>query len=143
MDDTSSHLPQLFSLDPLHTEALDLFVSTCLASGGVWNRPRKSDGISSIDRVFECGPEGIGVCARIYEVDDQSLHTFWLEIHRDVDGIRWSLSFDVIETSPRRAYNAVHNHDRAEDIEWQARLTGDAIVVDGVLLIVEESTLGR
>jgi len=40
-------LPQLFSLDPLHTDALDLFVSTCLAGGGVWDRPRKSDGISN------------------------------------------------------------------------------------------------
>jgi hypothetical protein len=134
------HLPQLFSLDPFRTDALDLFVSTCLASGRVWDRPRKSDGISNIDRVFERGPDGIGVCARIYEIDDQSLHTFWLEIKRDVDGITWSLHFDVIETSTRRAYDAVHSRDRAEDIDWRARLTGDAIVVDGVLLVVEEST---
>lgn len=134
------HLPQLFSLDPLRTDALDRFVSTCLASGGVWDHPRQSDGISNIDRVFERGPEGIGVCARIYEIDDQSLHTFWLEIRRDVKGITWSLHFDVVETSARRAYNAVHDHDRADDIEWRVRLTGDANIVDGVLVVVDEST---
>jgi hypothetical protein len=69
------------------------------------------------------------------------LYTFRLEIGRDVERITWSLYFDVIETSRRRAFNAVHNHDRPEDIEWRARLTGEAIVVDGALLVVEESTL--
>ena len=81
---------QLFSLDPRRTDALDLFVSTCLASGGVWDHFRTSDGIAYIDRVFDRGSEGIGVCARIYEIDDQSLHTFWLELKRDNDRIRWS-----------------------------------------------------
>jgi hypothetical protein len=90
--------------------------------------------------VFDRGAEGIGVCARIYEIDDQSLHTFWLEVKRDVDRISWSLYFDPIATSPRRAYNAVHNHDRPEDIEWRATLSGEAMVVDGALFVVDGST---
>jgi hypothetical protein len=39
--------------------------------------------ITSIERVFERGSDGIGVCARIWEIDDQSLHQFWLEIKRE------------------------------------------------------------
>src|SRR5262245_37913787 len=135
-------LPELFSRDPLSTDALDLFVGTCLTDGGIWDRPRMSDGISNIDRVFERGSDGIGVCARIWEIDDQSVHTFWLEVKRDAVNARiaWSLYFDVIEISPRRARDAVHNYDRAEDIEWLATLTGEATVIDGVLTIVEGST---
>ncbi len=138
MIEPSSHLPQLFSLNPWRTDALDLFVSACLASGGVWDRPRASDGILDIVRVFERGPEAIGVCARIYEIDDQSLHLFWLEIARDADGITWSLYFDLIEElTARRAHATVHNHDRADGIAWRAILTGTAVVVDGVLSVVE------
>jgi hypothetical protein len=135
----STPLLQLFAFDPRHTEALDLFVSTCLASGSVWEHFRTSDGIGYIDRVFERGAEGIGVCARIYEIDDQSLHTFWLEIRRDVDRITWSLYFDPVGASPRN-YNAVHDHDFADEVEWRATLTGEAMLVDGALLVVEELT---
>jgi hypothetical protein len=135
-------LPELFSRVPWRTDALDLFVGQCLTSAGVWTHPRTSDGIPSIDRVFDRGPDGIGVCARIYEIDDQSLHTFWLEIKRDAAAgqILWSLYFDVIEASKRRAQNAVQNHDRAEDINWRATLSGKAIVEEGVLTIVASST---
>lgn len=135
-------LPELFSRDPWRTDALDLFVGRCLTSGGVWMHPRTSDGIPNIDRVLERGPDGIGVCARIYEIADQSLHTFWLEIKRDAatEQILWWLYFDVIETSKRRAQNAVWNHDRAEDINWRATLSGEATVKEGVLMIVASST---
>jgi hypothetical protein len=138
----ASELPELFSRDPWRTDALDLFVGQCLTSGSVWMHPRTSDGIPNIDRVLERGPDGIGVCARIYEIADQSLHTFWLEIKRDAatDRIMWWLYFDVIETSKRRAQNAVQSHDRAEDINWRASLSGEATVQAGALTIVESST---
>jgi hypothetical protein len=132
-------LSQLVSLDPRDTDALDLFVSTCLACGGVWESFRTSDGIAHIDRVFDRGPEGLGVCARIYEIADQTLHTFWLELERDVGGISWSLYFDPIGTSPRD-HNVVPNHERADEVEWRATLTGEAVVVDGALFVVDGST---
>jgi hypothetical protein len=104
--------------------------------------PRISDGIPNIDRVLDRGPDGIGVCARIYEIADQSLHTFWLEIKRDAatEQILWWLYFDVIETSKRRAQNAVQNHDRAEDVNWRAALSGEATMQEGVLTIIVSST---
>jgi hypothetical protein len=135
-------LPELFSRDPWGTDALDLFVGRCLTSGGIWSDPRTSDGIPSIVRVLERGSEGLGVCARIYEIDDQSLHTFWLEIKRDAVNARiaWFLYFDVIETSKRRAENAVNSHDQPEDIEWRAKVSGEATAQDGVLMPVPGST---
>jgi hypothetical protein len=137
----STPLSHLISLDPRDTDALDMFVSTCLACGGVWESFRTSDGIAYIDRVFDRGPEGIGVCARIYEIVDQSLHTFWLEIQRHADQINWSLYFDPIGESPRD-YTAAHGRDRADEFEWRATLTGEARVVDGTLMVVEDSTSG-
>lgn len=49
-------VPELFSRDPWRTDALDGFVGSCLTSGGIWSHPRTSDGIPSIERVFERGP---------------------------------------------------------------------------------------
>ncbi len=46
---SNARLPPLFSLDPLRTDALERFVSACLASGGIWDSPQKSDGISNGD----------------------------------------------------------------------------------------------
>jgi hypothetical protein len=142
MTDGPTRLPELFSREPWRTDALDLFVGRCLTSAGIWEHPRTSDGITSIERVFERGCGGIGICARIWEIDDQSLHQFWLEIRREADSdhIAWSLYFDVIESSRRRALDAVHNHDSADSIEWRAKLAGRATVVDGVLTIVPGST---
>ncbi|MBA3395361.1 MAG: hypothetical protein H0T89_22115 [Deltaproteobacteria bacterium] len=92
--------------------------------------------------MLERGAEGVGVCARIYEIDDQSLHTFWLEIKRDAVNARvaWFLYFDVVETSRRRAEDAVNRHDHPEDIEWRAKLFGEATTHDGVLMPVPGST---
>jgi len=103
-NDRGAALPQLFSRAPWRTDALDLFVGRCLTSGGIWSHPRTSDGIPSIERVFDRGPDALGVCARIYEIDDQSLHTFWLEIKPDPDNARftWSLYFDVTSLRARR-----------------------------------------
>ena len=134
-------LAELLSLEPGRTDALDWFVGSCLCDGGLWNSPRTSDGIQGIERVFERAPDGLRVCGRIYEIA-QTLHTFWLELKRDASGDRvaWLLYFDVAETSARRARNALEDHDRPEDIEWRAKLAGEATVQDGVLTIVPGST---
>jgi hypothetical protein len=92
-DDAKAGLPELFSRDPWRTDALDVFVGTCLTNGGIWDHPRTSDGISNIDRVFERGSDGIGVCARISKIADQSIHTFWLDTARVSLG-KWTLVLD-------------------------------------------------
>lgn len=138
----TSGLLELFSRAPWRTDALDLFVGQCLTSGGVWTHPRTSDGIPNIDRVLDRGADGIGVCARIYEIDDQSLHTFWLEIKRDAatERIQWWLYFDIIASSHRRAQDAILNADRPEDINWRATLSGEATMNESVLMVVASST---
>ena len=137
-----TELPELFSRDPWRTDALDRFVGECLTSGGIWIHPRTSDGIPNIYRVLDRGPGGIGVCGRIYEIADQSLHTFWLEIQRDASTgqILWWLYFDVVATTKRRAETAVHSHDRPEDISWRAALFGEATLNEGGVAVVEAST---
>ena len=39
-----------------------------------------------------------------------------------------------------RDYKAVQDHDRAEDVAWRATLSGEAMVVDGALFVVDGST---
>jgi hypothetical protein len=65
-----------------------------------------------------------------------------LELKRDGSGDRfaWSLYFDVIETSARRARNAHESHDNAEDLEWRAKVVGEAAVQDDKLMIIPGST---
>src|SRR5262249_21275634 len=96
-----------------------------LAESGVWDSPRISDGIEHL-RVARAAPDRLRVCGRIFEIDDQSLHSFWLDLERDPSrtGASWTLCFDVIASSPRRIHNAVDTFCRAEDIEWRIRLEG-------------------
>lgn len=134
-------LETLLPVDPAPPDALDLFVSTCLFEGGVWDDPRTSDGIPGIARVLEHAPDRLRLRAQIYEIDDQSLHWFWLELERDAPGYRvtWHLYFDVVASSPRKARNAIDTYERAEDIEWRVRLAGEAEVRDGALTVVPGS----
>ena len=131
----------LISVEPGRTAALDCFIGSCLSEGGVWEHPRTSDGIHAIERVLERGRDALRVAGRIWEIVDQSLHAFWLELRRDdaPDRFAWVLYFDLIETSARRARNALSNHDDAEEIEWRAKLMGQATVEDGKLTIVPGS----
>jgi hypothetical protein len=133
-------LQALFSLAPGRADALDSFIGSCLYDGGIWESTRTSDGIHST-RVLEHASDELRVCGRIWEID-QSLHTFWLELKRDGSGDRfaWSLYFDVIETSARRARNAHESHDNAEDLEWRAKVVGEAAVQDDKLMIIPGST---
>jgi hypothetical protein len=133
-------LVALLSLDPKRVE-LEWFIGRCLFEGGIWESPRTSDGINGIERVLERGPDVLRAHGKIWEID-QSIHAFWLEIERagTSDRFVWRLYYDVIASSERRARDAPSNHDRPEDIEWRARLEGDATVQDSVLAIVPGST---
>ena len=79
-----------------------------LHEAGVWDSPRVSDGIIYTRMVKA------GVCGRLYEID-QTLHAFWLER----EGPTWRLYYDVIASSPRRARNAIDEHDDPTEIEWR------------------------
>jgi hypothetical protein len=117
-------LETLHLLDPPSFQALDWFIGTCLYDGGIWDSPRTSDGIQSIGRVLERGPDRLRVGGRIYEID-QTLHTFRLELSRAAadDRVTWSLDFDVTDDSACRA-----------------TLLGEAVIEDGALAIVPGTT---
>jgi hypothetical protein len=136
----AADLLALISVELGRTDALDWFIGSCLCEGGIWEHQRTSDGISAI-RVLERGPETLRVAGQIWEIN-QSRHMFWLELERDdvPDRFAWVLHFDVIETSARRARNALSNHEDAEEIEWRAKVMGQATVQDDKLAIVPGST---
>ena len=123
-------------IEPGPMEALDLFVSTCLAEAGMWDHFRNSDGVA-IERLLERSADRLRLAGRIWSID-QAVHTFWLEVKRKDSAATflWSLYFDVVEATPRRARNAVHDHDRPEDIQWRAIAAGEATIQDGVLRLV-------
>jgi len=135
-------LATLLALEPGKTDALEWFVGSCLFEGGVWDSPRISDGIHSIDQVFERGADALRVRGRVWEIVDQTLHTFWLETKRDGTGDRfaWIVYFDVAETSARRVETVLNSHHKAEEIEWRATLAGEATVQDSKLVIIPDST---
>lgn len=134
-------LAALVSVDPVRAQALDWFIGSCLSEGGIWESPRTSDGLHAIVRVLERGPDALRVCGRVYQID-QTIHAFWLELHRDgvEDRFSWFLCFDIAEPSARRTKNALDNHDRFEEIEWRVKLAGEAVVDDGSLTILPGST---
>lgn len=125
-------LQTLIPLDPPHG-AIEAFVSTAMFEGAVWPSPRTSDGISVV-RALERTSEQLRLRGFIFEAD-QTDHYFWLELHTRGDRVRWSLFYDVIATSPRRARNAFDMAGRPEDIAWQVRLTGEAEARDGALAV--------
>lgn len=113
---------------------LEWFLGLCLSSeGGVWDGPRVSDGIEYL-RVVEHEPERMRVCGRVWEIHDQSLHSFWLEVARTSDdGFSWTVHYDPVASSLRRAHNAVHVLEEADGIEWRLTLEGRAELRDGAL----------
>ncbi|HMG55180.1 MAG TPA: hypothetical protein VK601_16905 [Kofleriaceae bacterium] len=137
----SADLTTLILLEAGHTDALDAFVSSCLFDGCVWTSPRESDGIPNIERVLERTSDRLRLCGRIYNID-QTLHPFWLELSRDVSGpsATWILYFDVVESSARRACNALTSCDKAADIEWRVVLAGAASIHEEALVVVTGST---
>lgn len=134
----AADLLALISVELGRTDALDWFIGSCLCEGGIWKHPRTSDGISAV-RVLEHGADNLRVAGQIWEIN-QSLHAFWLEIARDttLGRFAWVLYFDV--TSARRALHAHVDNENAEDVDWSAKLTGQAMVQDDELVLVPAST---
>ena len=74
---------------------LEDFVAACLCAAGVWKSPRVSDGLAS-SRSLLNKPDCVQLCGRIYEIDDQKLHPFFLSVTREAERVRWELRYDFI-----------------------------------------------
>jgi len=110
---------------------LETFISDRLFEAGAWGADNCPDGIVHI-RVLETEPDRLRLCGRLVEINGK-LHPFWLELESGI-AVTWSLYFDVVATTPRRARDAIDVFDRASDIEWQVSLSGKAELRDGALV---------
>jgi hypothetical protein len=116
-------LPHLF--DPqteVSRSELESFIGNRLADAGAWDAPRTSDGISVLCEI-ERTDFVARFCGQIWSID-QTLHTFWLDIERSHDELGWTLYFDSLIDSPRRARNAGYALTRPDEVEWRVTLSG-------------------
>jgi len=70
----------------------------------------------------------------IFEID-QTQHASWLDL--DTEGaasIAWSLRFDVVASSPRRARDAIDVIADPDEVAWRVHLAGTA-TVEGATLV--------
>jgi hypothetical protein len=104
------------------TEELDAFIGERLADAGVWRPARVSDGISAL-RTVEQSQSRARFCGQIRDIDE-TLHTFWLDIESSNDDTNWTLYFDPIEDSPRRARNLVNALSHPDEVDWRGTLSG-------------------
>lgn len=99
-----------------------MFIGERLTDAGVWRSARISDGIGAM-RTVEKSQSHARFCGQIWDID-QTLRTFWLDFANSNDDIEWTLYFDPIETSPRRARNLVHALARPDEVDWRVTLSG-------------------
>jgi hypothetical protein len=119
---------------------LEVFIADALHRADIWDSWSASDGVEFC-RVVECNPTRVRLSGRIYEISSQTVHTFWLDLERDVgrpEQVNWTLYFDIIPGfwSPRRISMAAEVIDVPEQAEWQFALKG-AAVVQAATLVVE------
>lgn len=126
-------LRHILSLEPPDTWEVERFIGERLFDAGVWEDPGVSDGISYV-RVVEHEPERVRLGGLIWEITDQTVHPFWLDLERSDDRVAWALHYDIVASSPRRARDAIHVIDRAGETEWRVTLAGSAAVRDGALV---------
>jgi hypothetical protein len=130
-------LSLLIPADDARHEVLEAFIADRLVHEGAWKSRRESDGVESC-RIVEHSSTRVRLCGKIWEISDQTLHTFYAELERDhasAQETRWALYFEVLTASPRQARNAADLIEAPEDGEWRVALSGQALVQDGVLLV--------
>jgi hypothetical protein len=108
--------------DRVRDEALERFIATALYDAGAWSAV--SDGVTSV-RVRERTTARVRVCGRIWSIEDQVLHTFWLVVECG-DEITWTLYFeaDVGAMGDRRARNILDLIQDPREARWVHTLTG-------------------
>jgi hypothetical protein len=126
---TLAHVSALTDLlaapeDRVRDEALERFIGAALDDAGAWSSV--SDGVTSV-RVRARTTARLRVCGQIWSIEDQGLHTFWLDVDRG-DEITWTLYFepDVRAMSARRARNLLDLIDDPAEARWVHTLTGTA-----------------
>lgn len=132
-------LETLFSRDVGDVDALDTFVSRCLADAGVWPGPRTSDGIPDAQRMHADQPGPIRIRGRIYELEDQTLRVFWLELAHEARGaglVRWTVYYDQLPPPGRRARFPPSPPTHAEDATWRVVASGLAELEGAALRVV-------
>jgi hypothetical protein len=116
------HLDFFETNQEISRQELESFIGERLTDAGVWKAPRTSDGISLL-REVERAVALVRFCGQIWQID-QTLHTFWLDVERVEQELRWTLYFDPIIDSPRRARNAAYSVTGPEVVEWRVTVSG-------------------
>ena len=132
----------LFVLIPEENAAadkLDNFIADALYRADIWDSWSASDGVEFC-RVVERNPTRVRLSGRIWEISSQTVHTFWLDLERDVgrpEEVNWTLYFDIIPGawSPRRISTIAEAIDAPEQAEWQVTLKGSAMVQAATLVV--------
>jgi hypothetical protein len=132
----------LFILIPEEDAAaykLEVFIADALYRADIWDLWSASDGVEFC-RVVECNPTRVRLSGRISEISSQTVHTFWLDLERDVgrpEEVNWTLYFDIIPGawSPRRISTIAEAIHAPEQAEWQVTLKGSAVVQAATLVV--------
>lgn len=132
----------LFVLIPEENAAadkLDNFIADALYRADIWDSWSASDGVEFC-RVVERNPTRVRLSGRIWEISSQTVHTFWLDLEKDVgrpDEVNWTLYFDIIPGawSPRRISTIAEVIDVPEQAEWRVALKGAAMVQAATLVV--------
>ena len=132
----------LFVLIPEENAAadkLDNFIADALYRADIWDSWSASDGVEFC-RVVERNPTRVRLSGRIWEISSQTVHTFWLDLERDVgrpEEVNWTLYFDIIPGawSPRRISTIAEAIEVPEQVEWEVALKGVAMVKAATLVV--------
>lgn len=111
--------------------SMEEFVGTCLALAGIWRAWRESDGVARVMR-YVAGEGALVVCGGIYQISDQVVRYFWL----DIRGLHWRLGLDPHSGSERRAIADLESSDDLAGLDWDVQLQGDAEIRDDKLVPV-------
>ena len=121
--------------------SMEQFVGSCLALYGVWRHWRESDGISRVVR-YVASPEALMACGGIYQISDQLLRYFWLDV-RAGERVRWRLGLDPHSGSERRAVIDLESSDDLQSLDWDLQLQGEAEIRDGILVPISATLSPR
>ncbi len=71
----------------------------------------------------------VRVCGQVWEVSDQSLHEFWIDMeHAPGVKVSWTLHYDMdrARLSRRSSRDALHLIRDPAEVPWKVTLTSDA-----------------
>lgn len=120
------HVQTSGDLGPEVLERLEAFLIEELGKAGVW-RGRESDGVSWA-RCVAADETVVRVCGEVWEVGDQELHGFWLDVQRSVGATTsWTLHYnlDHVQMAPGATRDALHLIEDPADVPWKVTLSSE------------------